>query len=366
MTNEQQDPGHAPGCPPHEFGNALAWKWTREMPTSLKGGFLTTLYAMRAMASASGQLRFSGDGKPIRIQDIAKASGCREKDARRYLEAAIRAGVVAVIGERRRGVPTLYMLVNCPWPGWEAAAGYLKGTARPRKSDDESSGRSGPNSGDNGSGHSGPNSDGEVRAAVARTDEEEVRATAARMGSGHSGPNGSGHSGPNGSGHSGPNNPGSTQELPQEMADVVPQPQQRVGARDEDAFPRQQQEKPGTATQPGCDTPVVRHCQCGHGRILRADRDRCAACLWEEAARNAEEAAQEPFQGTFLLPLQGGGQGVSPARSERPPWPAEDPALAPRLCRCGREHRLRESDRCPACVVAAEEQRLALEAVRHA
>ncbi|MGW4824639.1 hypothetical protein ACWEP4_38380 [Streptomyces sp. NPDC004227] len=106
-TGEIEDkPG---GGPANSFGNTLAWNWSREMPRALKGGFLTLLYALRAMAAANGALRFK-DGTVIRIQDIAKAAGCREQDARRYLEAAIRAGLVVVEGRRRRGIPTLYVL----------------------------------------------------------------------------------------------------------------------------------------------------------------------------------------------------------------------------------------------------------------
>lgn len=347
---QQEDPGRRPGCPPHEFGNALAWKWTKEMPPSLKGGFLTLLYALRAMSSASGHLRFSGDGKPIRIQDIARAAGCREKDARRFLEAAILAGVVVTIGERRRGKPTLYALVLSPWPSWGAAADYLKSTARPRKAEGpaESSGHSGPNSGEEGgqgsSGHSGPNSPGD--------DLEVNRATAARMGSGHSGPIGSGHSGPN--------NPGSTQELPQERADVVPQPQQRAGVRDEAEFPEQPDDHE-TAAPPGAEEPQLdaRPCSCGRGMIVRAERDLCGGCLKD--AKRAQEAARQPVQGAFLIGMPGGGQGLPAARRGAPAWPTEDPAAPLRLCACGREHRMRDSARCPDCLYAAEEQRVALE-----
>ncbi|MEU2487113.1 hypothetical protein ABZ593_21200 [Streptomyces sp. NPDC012617] len=366
MSYEQQeDAGRKPGCPPHEFGNALAWKWTREMPPPLKGGFLTLLYALRAMSSASGELRFSGDGKPIRIQDIAKAAGSREKDARRYLEAAVRADVVVVIGERRRGKPTLYALVVTPWPRWEAAVSYLKETARPRKSDDESSGHGGPNSEDQGSGHSGPNSDEEVRATEARTDEDAVRATEARMGSGHSGPIGSGHSGPN--------NPGGNHGLPQEMADVVPQPRQRAGeeAKDDSS---QQQETTATAARPGgletgSADVSAKFCACGQ-RIVRTNRDLCGGCLRREAdaEKDAQAArvAEKPVQGAFLLPLAGGGQGVPPARRERPQWPTQDPTAPLRVCGCGREHRLRDSDLCPDCVYAADEQRFELGSVSSA
>lgn len=346
---EQEEPERKSGCPPHEFGNRLAWHWTREMPPSLKGGFLTLLYAMRAMSSASGELRFSGDGKPIRIQDIAKAAGCREKDARRYLEAAIAAGVVATIGKRRRGVPTLYALVLCPWPSWQAAADHVKATARPRKSenDEGSSGHSGPNSNEEGSGHSGPNLEEEVRATAARTEPEGVRATAARMGSGRCGPTGSGHSGPN--------NPGGTHELPQETAEVVPQPQESSSADSEDESPQNPND--------------FRRCPCGKGHILRPDRDLCGGCLREQdqaaaEARRAREKADPPVQGAFLLPLAGGGQGAPHGRREPVPWPKEDPAAPLRTCECGRTYRLADQDRCPVCLVAAEEARRDLDAVR--
>ncbi|WTW95458.1 hypothetical protein OG216_19645 [Streptomycetaceae bacterium NBC_01309] len=353
MSNEQEEAGRRSGCPPHEFGNALAWRWSREMPTILKQGFLTTLYAMRAMASASGQLRFSGDGKPIRIQDIAKAAGCREKDVRRFLDAAILAGVVATVGERRRGKSTLYMLLLSPWPDWQAAAEHVKATARPRKAEGERSGHCGPNSDEASSGHGGPNSEDEVRATVARTEDDTVRATAARMGSGHSGPNGSGHSGPN--------NPGSTQELHQDQVGFISQPQKRAPRRD-DGNPSRQQEM--TPTEAASSEDTARRCRCGTV-LVRAHRDRCVACLRDDEAKAAQNA-QKPVQGTFLLPLAGGGQNIPGSRRERVQWPAEDPTAPERLCGCGRGHRLSDSDRCPGCVVAAEEYRLSREAVSNA
>ncbi|NGO67849.1 hypothetical protein [Streptomyces boncukensis] len=327
MSHEQQQPERKSGCPPHEFGNALVWRWSKQMPRTLKGGFLTMLYALRAMVTASGETRFSGDGKPIRIQDIAKAAGCREQDARRYLDAAIRAGVVMTVGERRRGRPTVYRLLLCPRPDWAGAADYLKATARPRKTDED----------DGSSGHRGTNSEGgEVQATEARTDGEEVRATEARTGSGHKGTNGSGHRGTN--------NPGVTQERTQEMAGVVPQPEERAGARAADE-----------STQP--EEPEARQCpNCKTGRIVRPDRDRCGGCLRE---------AQTGVQGAFLLPLNGGGQDAPRKRPERVPWPKEDPTAPRRTCGCGREYRLRDSEQCPTCLVAAEEQRRELEAVRH-
>ncbi|QKW06996.1 hypothetical protein HUT18_11875 [Streptomyces sp. NA04227] len=342
MTNEQQQPERASGCPPHEFGNRLAWHWTREMPRPLKGGFLTMLYALRAMASTSGQLRFN-DGKPIRIQDIAKAAGCREKDARRYLEAAIVAGVVATIGERRRGRPTVYVTLTCPWPNWSGAADYLKSTARPRKTEDAET----P---DESSGHSGPNSDGaEVRAAVARTEEEAVRASAAPMGSGLCGPNGSGLCGPN--------TPRVTQERTQELADVVPQAEAGAGAREDDDSPNKTED-----ASPARQAQDVRRCpRCQKGTIVRPDREVCGRCVMDDA-KAAKEARQKPVQGAFLLPLTG-GQGAPRKPVEHVQWPQEDPTALLRVCGCGREYRLRNVDCCPDCLMAAEEQRRALEAV---
>ncbi|MFJ5723704.1 hypothetical protein [Streptomyces sp. NPDC093149] len=159
MSNDEQD-SRKDGAVPNSFGNALAWKWTWQMLRGLKGGFLTMLYALRAMAAPSGELRLR-DGKPIRIQDLAKAAGCREHDARRYLDAGIRAGVVLVDGERRRGKPTRYAITgDVPWPDGKAAEDYLKDTA-PRRSQNEepaeSSGHSGTNSDDASSGHRGQN-----------------------------------------------------------------------------------------------------------------------------------------------------------------------------------------------------------------
>ena len=123
--------GPASGGVPNAFGNALAWKWTRQMSAYLRrSGLPTLLYALRAMANANGELRFSGDRKPIRIQDIAKAACANEKDGRRYMDAAIRAGVVTIRGERKRGVATLYVLLPSPFPDWQAAEDYLRSTAR--------------------------------------------------------------------------------------------------------------------------------------------------------------------------------------------------------------------------------------------
>ncbi|MGW1546637.1 hypothetical protein [Streptomyces sp. NPDC002346] len=207
-TDEQAS--RASGSVPHAYGNALAWRWSREMPTSLRRGFLTLLYALRAIANANGELRFP-DG-PIRIQDIAKTAGANEKDTRRYLNAGIAAGVVAVKGEQKRGKATLYTLVLSPMPDWGAAEDSLKSTRRP-PAKTPAPWQETPNS----SGPRDPNQFGPPRPELTDGTAEEVRAPATRMGSGPRDPNGSGPRDPN--------NPGITHELSHDGAEVVPQPQ---------------------------------------------------------------------------------------------------------------------------------------------
>ncbi|MFD3310093.1 hypothetical protein [Streptomyces sp. NPDC058694] len=192
MSTEEQD-ARASGSVPNAFGNALAWKWTRQMPTYVRrSGLPTLLYALRAMANAAGELRFNGDRKPIRIQDIAKAACCDEKDARRYMDAAIRAGVVTIRGERKRGVSTLYVLLPSPFPNWPAAEDYLKSTARkPGKrpaawQDDAES-----------SGDRDRNQFGAPRPELTDGTADGVRGTAPRWSSGDRAPNGSGDRAPN-------------------------------------------------------------------------------------------------------------------------------------------------------------------------
>ncbi|MFD8251934.1 hypothetical protein [Streptomyces werraensis] len=251
MSTEEQAP--ASGSVAHAFGNALAWKWTRTMPTTLRRGFLTLLYALRAMANANGELAFHGDRQPIRIQDIAKAAGASEKDARRYLDAAIRAGIVVVKGERKRGRPTLYVIVPNPYPDWRAAEDHLKSTARkPGK-------RPAPWTQEPGSsGDRDPNQFGGPRPELTDGTADEVRVTATRMGSGDRDPNGSGHRDPN--------NPGVTHVSTHDGAEVGFQPQV-VGAPQHEIEPHEHHHHDTAApdpddyttwhTCPGCDRRIM-------------------------------------------------------------------------------------------------------------
>ncbi|MFI1677012.1 hypothetical protein [Streptomyces sp. NPDC020607] len=245
MSTEEQET-RASGSVPHAYGNALAWKWTRDMPVPLRRGFLTVLYALRAMANASGELRFHGDRKAIRIQDIAKAAGADEKDTRRYLDAAEKAGVVAVVGERRRGKSTLYCLIVSPRPDWSAAVAHLDGTKRERPTRhaapwaDEAGEKFGGRSPE----LEEPKFGGPPPELTAGT-ENEVRGTTPRWSSGDHPPNGSGD-------HP-PNNPGNTHVSPQERAEVGFQPQV-VGAP-EPQNDHQGQDKLARCTE--CRRPIA-------------------------------------------------------------------------------------------------------------
>lgn len=257
MSDEAQGP--ASGSVPNAFGNALSWRWTREMSAYLRrSGLPLLLCQLRNYASASGAVAFSSDRKPIRLSDIAAASCCSVKDCRRYLEAAIRAGVVQVVGERKRGAATRYVIVVHPFPDWQAAEDYLKSTARKpgRKPaewhDDESKG------------HRDPNEKGSPRPQLADDTESEEGVTATPMGWGHRDPTGWGHRDPN--------NPGVTHDLSHDGAEVVPQPQ-LVGAPEDQ--PDSHEPDPDDHTTwricPGCDRRIMPDPQ-------RPDRTRHARC----------------------------------------------------------------------------------------
>ncbi|MGW2075072.1 hypothetical protein ACWCPK_42800 [Streptomyces sp. NPDC001953] len=328
------------GGPANSFGNALAWNWTREMPRALKGGFLTLLYALRAMSAASGKLRFK-DGTVIRIQDIAKASGCREQDARRYLEAAIRAGVIVVEGERRRGTPTLYVLnATLPHPDWKAAEAYLKATARRRAEDEPAeggSGHSGTNSDGTGSVHSGTNQFGPQRHELEATDAETVRATVARPGSGHSGTYGSVHSGPN--------NPGVTQGDTHVEVGVVPQPEV-VGSSGE----RNEQ-----SAEPEDEPPFGRCEVCGKA-LVRPGSSLCAAHRGKPLI-GPRSGSRRPL-GAVQPPIVAVVPDMPPEAPARPPflWKREDPLAPARICGCRRKFRSPTNETCQDCQYAAYQE----------
>ncbi|MGW0012438.1 hypothetical protein ACWDVX_22180 [Streptomyces tendae] len=256
MSSDDQAP--ASGSVPNAYGNALSWRWTRAMSAYLRrSGLPLLLCQLRNLASASGEIAFSSDRKPIRIQDIAKAACCDEKEARRYLEAAIRAGVVQVLGERKRGKAARYVIVVHPFPDWQAAEDYLKSTARKRSTGWGPAAES--------SGDSAPNQNGGQSPELTDGTAEEVRGTAPRMSSGDSAPNGSGDSAPN--------NPGGFPWGSQDGAEVGFQPQV-VGP------PAPQDHRPQEQPRPDSDSPrdFIRCARCGDQMIPRFGRTTHAHC----------------------------------------------------------------------------------------
>ncbi|WP_411092242.1 hypothetical protein [Streptomyces sp. 049-1] len=341
MSTDEQET-RKDGSVPNSFGNALAWTWTRQMPRGLKGGFLTLLYALRAMAAPSGELRFK-DGKPIRIQDIAKAAGCREQDARRYLEAGLRSGVVQVDGDRRRGRATRYVILPTPWPNWTAAEQYLKGTARRRKEEEPEQGsdHGGTNSPETGSDHGGTNDNGPQRPELGDESGERVRATEARMGSDHSGTSGSGLGGPN--------NPGVTQGVTHVLADVGSQAQVVGGSA---ANSDHSSENQGQAA----DEEFGR-CEVCSSRV-RPGRNRCPDHREEQPrGRKRQAARRQPIQAPLLMPVPDASPTPQQA-AEAPQQPVSkipNPWAPERNCGCGRTYRTGESQ-CPLCLELAREE----------
>lgn len=118
------------GSVPNDWGNALARRWAPDLPRPLAGPTLRMLYALRTLASADGALRYR-DGKGIPLGEIAAACRSDEKDVRRYLTAAIAAGIVGTIGKPKRGKATIYALILTPWPNWAAAVAVLANSERP-------------------------------------------------------------------------------------------------------------------------------------------------------------------------------------------------------------------------------------------
>ncbi|MFF9146346.1 hypothetical protein ACF1BN_15945 [Streptomyces sp. NPDC014861] len=352
MNDEQQ---HRTGSVAHAFGNALARQWAPALPRPLTGGFLTVLYALRVLASADGRLRYERDGKAITLTQIAKAARSDQKDVRDYLEAAVAAGVVAILDDGhgrggKRGRAVMYSLVLCPAPDWERAAGLVwiaqqkkkeqRAAAAARKAAKEAeaaqaSGDSAPTSTGETSGDSPPTSQGATSGDSAPRSAEE--------GSGDSAPTRVGGQSPEGVGGQCPDHPGSTHVVTHEMAEVVPQPQDAQGRASEKTIPRQQD--------------MHRRCAAGCGqRIIRLDRLVCSGC--ERRAQKPPPAAPGPVQGAFMIAVPSGSL-PGPRGATRPHQAPPDAFTPLRLCDCGREYHANTPGRCPDCLAAAADERAA-------
>lgn len=213
VSTEEQE-SRSGGGVPNAFRNALFWHWVPAMPKALPAAFVTLLYALASAANSGGQLRFKG-GDPIRLSAITKATRGDEKEVRRYLDAAIAAGVVMVEGDRGRGKVTVYVILVSPRPDWGAAVASLEASRKKR------TGRSAPVWPEQKNGDPDPelfeDENGVPDPELFHDPEPGERGTGPRWSSGY-GPTLS-------SGYGHPNNPCVTKEEPHETAEVVDQPQ---------------------------------------------------------------------------------------------------------------------------------------------
>lgn len=216
------------GSVPNAYGNAIARRWAPELPRQLTGGFLTLLYALRALASADGRLRYERDGKPITIQQITRACRSDQKDVRTYLQAAVAAGVVAIdeesdISGQDRGRATLYRLVVCPWPDWQAAAGIVW-VAQQVKAEKRATRAAKKAAAEQPAAPTAPEGSGDSHPTSTPAEGSgDSHPTFPEQGSGDSAPTGVGGQSSSEVGGQCPDHPCSTHELPQDMVAVGPQ-----------------------------------------------------------------------------------------------------------------------------------------------
>ncbi|XVV35037.1 hypothetical protein ACQPXT_13715 [Streptomyces sp. CA-100214] len=358
MSTEDQE--QRTGGLAHAFGNAVAWKWVDEMPAYLKTGFLAMLYSLRQHAAPSGEVRFNGGNhRPIKMDRLSRSAGCREQDGRRYVEAAIRAGVVALVGERKRGATPLFRVVVTPWPDWKAAEEYLRGTSR-------GAGRKFPKlEGEPGTSDHG----GSTRLeAEAPEEAEEVRTTVARPTSDHRGSTTSDHRGPN--------KPCVFHAGYHDGAEVVPQPEVVGGSSGEqnelpigEETEQAEQADGGQQQEPETGEAFGR-CEVCRVPLMRAGK-RCSTHREDvvpgHRPRRSSAGRGRAIQPPLLAPVPDAPDAPSPA-AQTPSRPADkitDPFAPVRVCGCGRSFRDRDpAAHCPDCLQAEQDEAARLAARR--
>lgn len=254
------------GSVPHKFRQRLFWEWAQQMPRALPAGFITTLYAMASAADPSGHLRFN-KGKLITIRAVASAARVDVKDARRYVKAAVAAGVVGMPAEQRNGSAILYAILLSPFPDWDAAVAVLEGSKRKRKHTIDW------HTEKNQGGHTPEVPDGDRGGHTPTVwDDEEPPPDEEPWGT-HP-PRGWGDTPPRGWGDTPPRIPGSSMSSSMTVAEVVSQADVPGG--------------PVLATEDftggerwGCG--VKRCSRCGSRMADRADRVMCVTCMREES-----------------------------------------------------------------------------------
>ncbi|MFG2515990.1 hypothetical protein [Streptomyces sp. NPDC048584] len=326
-------PDRASGGVPHTFRLRMAWQWVggkRQMPPELRRrkAFLYALATIATMADTAGRTRFSDTGQPIRFSTLAAAMGSREKDARRYLSAAIAAGVLTTEQAPRRGRTTVYVLQIPPRPLWGAALAVLDAggtTDRDESRHDRAAAEFGPSSPEPAAAVRPSSSGGRSPFPTPRT-EEGVRAVVARPGSGYDRPNGSGYAPPN--------NPGVLKNNPHEMVSVEPQPE---GARGHDTHERADGPPSPLARQSLRAVPPPQGGRTG-GRTVRTPDGQPPLLLpVQTPALPAERPAYAPADEEAHEPLPGPETGAQEFGRPRMPWRAlvasECPDAAARVYR---------------------------------
>ncbi|MBD0707372.1 MULTISPECIES: hypothetical protein [unclassified Streptomyces] len=341
MDDEQQT-RQTGGSVPHAWGNALARQWAPALPRPLVGGFLTTLYVLRVLASADGHLRYARDGAAVTITQIATAARSDQRDVRDYLRAAVAAGVVTVV-QAAPGRAVEYALLVCPAPDWERAAGMVwiaqqkKKEARAAKAARAAARAASAAAEDTPTPGDSPPTPQEQTSGDSPLGSEEE-------GSGDSPPRGVGGLSPGGVGGQSPEHPGSTHVLPHEVAEVVPQPQDVRGRASEKKTSGDQENHRRCAS--GCGQPVI-----------RPDRLVCAGC--ERRTQPTPQQPSVPVQGAFMIsvPSRAPARPPSAPPARQGSWPQVDPYAPQRTCGCGRTYHAEGPGPCPDCLDAAAHDR---------
>ncbi|MFE7928354.1 hypothetical protein ACFU6S_06370 [Streptomyces sp. NPDC057456] len=364
MSTEDQE--QRTGGIAHAFGNAVAWKWVDEMPAYLKTGFLAMLYSLRQHAAPSGEVRFNGGNhRPIKMGRLSRSAGCREQDGRRYVEAAIRAGIVVLVGERKRGATPLFRVVVNPWPDWRAAEEYLRGTSRgagrkfPKLEEDRAA-----------SAHGGPS----ILEPETPDETDEGRTTVARPTSDHHGSTTSSHRGPN--------KPCVFHAGYHDGAEVVPRPRVVRGSASETTelpiseetgqasggWQQDEPEQPSSQPQEPETGEAFGRCEVCRIPLVRPGK-RCAGHREQTPRRSRRSSAGRgrAIQAPLLMTVPDAPDAPSPAAQthSRAAQEITDPFAPVRVCGCGRSFRDRNpAGRCPDCVQAEQDEATRLAAAR--
>lgn len=243
MPDIQPDRTGRSGSVPNDWGNALARRWAPQLPRPLRTGFTKLMYALRALASASGELRYP-DGKGIPLSQIATAACADLKDVRAWLAGGIAAGILAA--RQLAGRATVYCLVLHPAPNWAAAVAVIQQHADRRRQRRQKAGTPAPwTEPDQPREHPAPDAStpGDSPSTPAWGDSPSTPEPSTPGDSPHPHPGGQS---PAHLGGPSPSQPCSDHVLHQEMAGVGPQPQDARGrARDEDDHRPAEEDAPG-------------------------------------------------------------------------------------------------------------------------